>query len=251
MAKLTDLTSFLSDYLEVDRFSDPSLNGLQVQGNLEVRRLLGGVSASMAVFREAQQGGYDAVLVHHGLIWDRTRPIVGPFAERLRVLLSGDISLLAYHLPLDAHPIDGNNAQIGLQLGLGSLEPWGSYRGRSIGCLGRVIGDVSLDEIVNKINTICKTKALVLGSDRQDIRRVAICSGSGGSLLELAINEGVDVFVTGEPGEPAQELAREAGMTVIGAGHYNTERFGVLALVKRLSQNFGIETNFHDIYNPI
>ncbi len=250
MVTLPQLVEHIAHRLQVDTFTDAALNGLQVQGREEVR-LLVGVSASLALFEEAKRDGSDAVLVHHGLFWDRPRPIAGPMAKRLRLLLEQDISLLAYHLPLDAHFEDGNNARIASLLGLRGVVPWGKYRGREIGCAGSVAQDVGAQGIVDRINEICATTSLVLGDVKGPVERVAICSGGGGSLLEQAIDDGADVFITGEPGEPAQELAREAGIVVIGAGHYNTERFGVRALAQHLEGTFEIETRFFEVPNPI
>jgi len=251
MATLPEIVRYLDDHLSASRFHDAAINGLQVEGRREVARILVGVSACRELFDEAVSSGYDAILVHHGLFWDKPRPVVGLLARRLRVLLSEGISLIAYHLPLDAHPVDGNNARLADLLRVQDPKPWGEYRGQAIGCIGQVTEERTFQELIDDVNRLCQTKALVLGDQPSRVGRVAICSGGAGSLLDQAIADGADVFVTGEPGEPAQALARESGITVIGAGHHHTERFGVRALSRRLVAEFELETRFFDIPNPV
>jgi dinuclear metal center YbgI/SA1388 family protein len=251
MTAIHDIVRYLDTHLGAARFQDAAINGLQVEGRAEVASILVGVSACRRLFEEAISGEYDAVLVHHGLLWDRPRAVVGPLAERLRLLLANKVSLIAYHLPLDAHPVDGNNACLATAIGLLHIEPWGTYRGQVIGCKGRFEGGRALDALVADVDRICGATALVMGQRKPAIERVAVCSGGAGDLLDLAIADGADVYITGEPGEPSQALAREAGIVVIGAGHHNTERLGVQALARRLSADLGIRTRFFDIPNPV
>lgn len=248
---ITELLSFLSEHLQTSLYSDVSLNGLQVEGRREVQRLALGVSASERLFEAAAQWNADAVLVHHGLFWGAPQRVAGPLARRLRLLLSKEISLLAYHIPLDAHPEDGNNAVIARALGLEAIEPWGSYRGREVGAIGTLPGAPGVEGLKVELEAVLGDQLVFLGARPDRISKVAVCSGSGGSMVEQAIGSGVHLLVTGEPGEPAQELAREGEMTVVGAGHYNTERFGVQALGQRLGAVFGLETSFIDVPNPI
>jgi len=251
MVYLKYLIDHLDAHLDAGRFDDVAINGLQVEGTAEIRRVLCGVSSSQALFEEARRIGADAVLVHHGLFWGRLQPIVGAFGRRVRTLVEGDISLIAYHLPLDAHPRDGNNARLASILGLTDVEPWGDYHGQTIGCAGNVSANDSLEDLIGKLNRECHSTSFVLGVEPEKLERATICSGGAGSMLEQAIEHGADLFVTGEPGEPAQEIAKEAGVTVLGAGHYNTERFGVRALAVRLEEELGLETSFFDIPNPV
>jgi len=250
MAGLHEIVARLDEHLEAQRFSDAALNGLQVEGRATVGRVALGVSASLQLFRAAIDWGADAILVHHGLFWGAPVPVVGPLAIRLRSLLEAEISLIAYHIPLDAHPVDGNNAVLARRLSLGDLEPWGAYRGKTIGTLGRT-ELITADELIERAALVCGSTPLVFGPRRADITSVAVCTGSAGSMIEQAIASKADALITGEPGEPAQQLALESGTLVIGAGHYNTERFGVEALGERLAQELGVEVRFFDIPNPV
>lgn len=250
MVELSRLVAFLDEHLEASRYADVAMNGLQVQGRPVVRRVALGASASLALFERALGLEADAVLVHHGLFWGKPAPIVGPLAGRLRLLLENELSLVAYHIPLDAHPEDGNNARLARALGLTDLEPWGEHHGRTIGWLGVPEGG-SIDALAARVAEVCGASPLTLGAQPPRIHRVAVCTGSGGSMVGQAIAAGADALVTGEPGEPAQELAREAGIAVLGAGHYNTERLGVEALGARLAATFGIEPHLVDVPNPV
>ncbi len=251
MARLQDIVRLLDDHLEPARFSDSALNGLQVEGDQAVSRIALGVSSSQRFFTEALAWGAEALLVHHGLFWGAPRPIVGPLAGRLRTLLAARASLVAYHLPLDAHPEDGNNAVIARKFGLLDVELWGDYRGRKIGTIGTWPELPDGESFLDVTRRTFGEHLVILGEKKLAIGRVAICSGGGGSMVEQALEARADVLVTGEPGEPAQEIAIEGGLLVIGAGHYNTERFGVQALGRRLETAFDVETRFIDVPNPI
>jgi dinuclear metal center YbgI/SA1388 family protein len=251
MARLDDIVHYLNSHLEVTRYRDAAHNGLQVEGAHEVQRVALGVSASLEFFEKAQRWGAQALVVHHGLFWGPVLPVVGPLAGRLRCLLTHELSLLAYHLPLDAHEEDGNNVQLAQRLELTDIEPWGDYHGQLIGCQGRLPADVTADQFVDMVADVCETQPVQVGQGRQRPQRIAICSGGGGSLLADAIEANVDIFLTGEPGEPAQALARESGLLVVGAGHYNSERLGVQRLGARLEEQFNVETRFIDVANPL
>lgn len=257
MTKLSEAVSFLDRHLESGAYDDSSLNGLQVEGRAEVRRVALGVSASLRLFDEAVAWGADAVLVHHGLLWDgQSQRLVGAQARRVRALLVSETSLLAYHLPLDAHAEDGNNALIARGLGLVDVAAWGLYRRTKIGALGRLAQPATVDELAARVAATCggagvDVEPLVLGDRAIAPRTVAVCSGGAGSMLDQAAAAGADVFVTGEAGEPALQLALEAGVVVIAAGHYNTERLGVQAVGRRLEAELGLEARFFEIPNPV
>lgn len=251
MAELSNIIEFLSNHLDVETFKDPSRNGLQVQGGQNVQKIALGVSSSLELFQRSSEIEAQAILVHHGLIWDKVQRITGLFAERIGFLLERKISLLAYHLPLDAHVEDGNNAQIAHKIGLDQFESWGDYRGSSIGALGSLGEPQSALKVAEKITELCGSSPHILGDRDKAVKKIAICSGGGGSLVEQAIDDGADLFITGEPGEPTQAIARESGIVVLGGGHYNTETFGVRALGKRLEAEFGLKTEFIDVPNPI
>lgn len=251
MTKLTGLISHLDEFLSPSQFSDPSLNGLQVEGRGKVDTIVTGVSASARLFDEACRSNADAVIVHHGLFWGHPLPVVGPLAKRLKLLLDHDISLLAYHLPLDAHEEVGNNAVIASGFGLVDIEPWGLYRGKAIGRAGRLETPIDAGLFEKRANTFFGREVTIVGERPEHIEIVAVCSGSSGSLVDQAVTLGADVLITGEPGEPAQELALEAGMMVVGAGHYTTEMFGVRALGEHLSGALDVNVDFVDVPNPI
>ncbi len=251
MTKLSAIVSFLDQHLEISQFADPGINGLQVEGRADVDRVALGVSASLQMFEEARRWGAQAIIVHHGLIWKGMTRLVGPTARRFRSLLEGNVSLLAYHLPLDAHPVDGNNSLLARRLGLDEVIPWGGSGRTKIGAIGSLSDEPDIDELVLRVTSVCGAAPLVLGRGPQRLRTVAICSGGAGSMLGEAIDDGADVFITGEAGEPAQQLALEAGVFVLGAGHYNTERLGVQALCVRLEEELGIETRYFEIPNPV
>jgi dinuclear metal center YbgI/SA1388 family protein len=251
MADLRELVAFLDEHLDVRRFDDPALNGLQVEGAGDVERVALGVSVSQRLLDAATGWGAQVVVVHHGLFWGAVKPIAGALAARLGTLLEARCSLVAYHVPLDAHPVDGNNALIARRLGLDGVTRWGAYRGQEIGAIGTLPVPVGLATFVEGVRAEIGPGAYALGDRDVRVRRVAVCSGSGGSLVEQCIADGADVLLTGEPGEPAQELALEGGVAVVAAGHYATERFGVRAIGERLAERFGVEARFFDFPNPV
>jgi dinuclear metal center YbgI/SA1388 family protein len=247
-----DLVAHLDEILESAEFDDYGPNGLQVEGRPEIERLAAGVSACGELFAEARAGGDDAVLVHHGLFWrEAPLPLVGIHRDRVRALLDSGLNLIAYHLPLDAHPELGNNALGARALGLEKLEPFGRHGPRTIGFRGRYPAPLSLEGFVGRCEAAFDQAPLVLGAGPPEIRSVALVSGAAQSLLHEAIAAGVDVFVTGEASEWVTNLAREAGIHYVAAGHHATERLGVRALAGHLAKTFGIVTRFVDIPNPV
>lgn len=246
-----ELETYLADYLAVSKFNDSALNGLQVQGRQEVRRLALAVSACSESFRKAVAGGADALLVHHGLFWkeDWPAPVSGVLRERLKVLLDGDCSLFAYHLPLDAHPGVGNNAVAARELGLADLDPFALYHGTPIGWRGRFLDPVPRGLFIEKLETYYGHRAHVVAAGPERVVKVGIVSGGAAREVEAAVALGLDVYVTGEPGEPATYLCREAGVTFAALGHYATERVGVRALGEHLRDRFAIETVFIELEN--
>lgn len=255
LAQLPDIVSHLTQLLRSADFEDFGPNGLQVPGAENIRRVVTGVSAQKELFVRAAELDAQLVLVHHGLFWnfhptalDRRR------LERLRVLLEHDLSLVAYHLPLDAHPEVGNNALLARALGCETHEPFGQYRGRAIGRLGRFPdGDgVPIDELVDRVTAATGGRTpLLQGSGPERVQTIGIVSGSAADALDEAIDRGCDAFLTGEPREHVMADAREAGIHFLAAGHYATETFGVRALGDRLAERFGVEHLFVDLPNPV
>lgn len=247
--KLTEMLDYTGQLLQVERFRDYCPNGLQVEGRAEVQSIASGVTASMALLEKAVEIGADAVLVHHGYFWKgEDARVIGIKRARLKRLLENDISLLGYHLPLDAHPELGNNAQLAQLLGF-SLEGW--FGDQSIAAYGCAIQPLSLMELAQQVEVRLGRAPLAIGDPERQVRRVAWCSGAAQDYLELAVALGVDAFLTGEVSERTTHLARESGVAFIAAGHHATERYGVRALGEHLAQRFGLMHYFIDIENPV
>jgi dinuclear metal center YbgI/SA1388 family protein len=250
-----DLLCWLDDTLQPSMFADYCPNGLQVQGRDRVKRMVTGVTASLALIDAAIDIGADAVLVHHGWFWRGEDPTVrGQRRARLARLLANDINLIAYHLPLDAHPVLGNNAQLARELewvidrdsqgapvttGANGLIWWGQPR-----------DDCRLSTFSAQIAQKLRREPIVVGDPDQPCRRIAWCTGGAQGMFESAIEAGADVFITGEISEPCAHLARENGVAFISAGHHATERYGVLALGQALQTALDIPVQFIDIDNP-
>ena len=252
MATIAEITAFCAETLEIDRFRDAALNGLQVAGATNLTRLATAVSVNRAVIEQAAGWGAEVLLVHHGMFWgDRFGPIVGPKRERLALLLGNQMNLLAYHLPLDAHPDVGNNAQLARTLGLTVSEPFAETQGAPIGWIARAPSPVPLSELVERVAAATARPPIVLGGGPEASDSVAILSGSGYSALEEASARGCGVLVTGDVRESTMAEARELGITVISGGHEATERLGVQALAEMIADRFGVETRFFHDPNPI
>lgn len=252
MAARDELISFLDQLLDAQGFDDYGPNGLQVVGREDVRRVATGVSAHRELFERAAETEADMVLCHHGLFWG-SEPIAidQRMKGRLLPLFRSDMSLAAYHLPLDAHPEVGNNALICGELGLRRGEPFGEARGRAIGFIGEADGALPLDELADRCRSAFRRDPLVFPGDGRPLRRVGVVSGGGGSSLGEAIRLGLDAFLTGEPEEPAMADARESGVAFLACGHYATETFGIRRLGELLAEQFGVEHSFIEVPNPV
>ena len=245
---LLDLEQFLDDLLKASEFKDFCPNGIQVEGRPNVFKIVTGVSACQELFRRAHEAGANAILVHHGLFWTGTPySLTGVQYQRVRALIDTEISLLAYHLPLDAHPVVGNNAVAAQRLGLTAIEPF-----TSIGFKGRLPVEIPFAKLLERIEAIYGQKPLAFAANpEQPVTSVGIISGGAQKDLHVAMAEKLDVFITGEASEWAMNLSLESGTRFVSAGHYATERFGVQVLGETLSEQFGIEVEFIDIPNPI
>lgn len=240
-----DILSYLDRYLRVEEFSDYGPQGLQVQGGKRVRKIVTSVSASAQLFSQAAQLEAEMIIVHHGILWDRDGFVVkGPLKQRLKILLDNEITLLAYHLPLDKHEECGNNAVAARELGLREIGGFGDE-----GIQGRV--DLTFDEMLERVTALYKSDPLVFRFGPERIRRVGIYSGGAEHYLLRALDEGLDLFITGEAGEPTLHYAKEGRINFIAAGHYATERVGIEALGQHLGQIFDVDITFVDIPNPI
>jgi len=248
--KPEQLCEYLSELLNAHQIQDYCPNGLQVEGRRPINRLVSGVTASQALIEAAIAKQADAILAHHGYFWrGEAAPVVGIKANRLRALLGADISLLCYHLPLDAHPKYGNNATLGVRLGL--QEPRAHDDGLMwTGSLSESMTGAALrDLIAARLNREpVHIAPVALAADK--IERVAWCSGGAQGHIGRAIDLGVQAYISGEISEATVHLAREGGIHYFAAGHHATERYGVQALGCHLAAEFGIEHCFVDIDNP-
>ena len=243
-----DLRNALDTLLDAGRFRDYCPNGLQVEGKADVRRIISGVTCSLALIEAAVEHGADAILVHHGLFWkgDDMR-VIGPRKQRLALLLKHQLNVFAYHLPLDAHAELGNNAQLALQLGFITN---GRFAEQEIGFLGGLSEPITGQALLGHVSARLGRDALAVGPLDTMVQRVAWCSGGAQSYFEAALTAGCDAFLSGEISEQTTHLAREAGVPYIAAGHHATERYGVQAVGEWLRRTYGLEHRFVDIHNP-
>lgn len=245
----SELENYIGQLLAVDRFIDYAPNGLQVEGRAQISRIVTGVTASLALIDAAIAQGADALLVHHGYFWKNENPcIIHTKKNRLTRLLVHDINLLAYHLPLDAHPELGNNAQLGQKLG---LIPTGHFGEQALGWLGELAMPLPLANFARQVEAALARTPLALGAPDKLVRRVAWCSGGAQSYFHEAATLGVDCFLTGEASEFVTHLAQETGTAYLAAGHHATERYGIAALGAHLASTFGIEHVHIDLPNPV
>nr|WP_316643853.1 Nif3-like dinuclear metal center hexameric protein [uncultured Roseateles sp.] len=248
MTHRNDLDHYLQGLLEVSRFKDYGPNGLQVEGKPEIGKLVSGVTASLALIDAAIDADADAILVHHGLFWrGHDGRVTGWMKQRLARLMAHDINLFAYHLPLDAHPELGNNAQLGKLLGWSGSSRFGE---QDLGWCGELAAPQTLEALQVQIAQGLGKQPLVVPGDGRAIRRVAWCTGGAQGYFESAIAAGADLFLTGEISEPQAHYARETGVAFVAAGHHATERYGAPALAAHLAERFGLEHQFIDIANP-
>jgi dinuclear metal center YbgI/SA1388 family protein len=246
---LHELRDYIGSLLDVSRFRDYCPNGLQVEGRQEVRRIATGVTASQRLLDAALAWGADAVLVHHGYFWrGEDASITGIKRQRVQRLLQADASLLAYHLPLDAHPELGNNAQLAKLLGFATE---GCFGEQNIACHGTLDEPRSLTLLAGEVAQRLSREPLVIGDPGRDVRRIAWCSGGGQGYFEQAVALGVDAFLTGEISEQHVHLAEESGVAFIAAGHHATERYGIRALGGHLSERLGLEHRYFEMDVPV
>lgn len=243
------MEAYAGELLEASRFRDYCPNGMQVEGRSEVGLLVSGVTASLDLLKAAAAAGADAVLVHHGYFWKgEDARIIGVKRARIELLLRHNISLLAYHLPLDAHPELGNNAQLALRLGF-RTEGW--FGEQETACHGELLQAMTLAGLGEVVGRALGRTPLLIGDPGLEVRRIAWCSGAAQGYFEEAVRLGVDAFLTGEVSEQNVHLARETGVAFISAGHHATERYGVQALGEHLAARFGLRHRYIEIDNPV
>ncbi|MCL4136802.1 UNVERIFIED_CONTAM: hypothetical protein GTU68_031668 [Idotea baltica] len=251
MSILTEITNYADSYLRIANFHDYCPNGLQVEGKQNVVKVASAVTASLAIIEQAVEWGADCLIVHHGYFWKNERAqVVGMKKRRLQALLGADISLLAYHLPLDAHPVVGNNAQIAHRLGISNLEPLQKTSKTPIGNVGMLDAPVSISEFVEHCARSLARDPIHIDTGPRQVQRIAWCTGGAQHMIDDAVERQADVYLTGEISEQTVHIARECNIHFIGAGHHATERYGVQALAAHLAEKFGIEHQYFDEINP-
>lgn len=252
MAALKDIVDYTDTLLETDRFRDYCPNGLQVEGRAEVTTLVSGVTASLALLEAAQAAGADAIIVHHGYFWKgEDARVTGMKRARLAQLLNTDTSLLAWHLPLDAHSEYGNNAQLARVLGLDTTGTFGDDGGMQLACEGETASAVTPGELADQLEAALGRVPQHIAGSADTIRRIGWCTGAAQSYLPAAVERGLDAFISGEISEQTVHVARECGIHYFAAGHHATERYGVQALGEHLARRFDVAHRFIDIDNPV
>jgi dinuclear metal center YbgI/SA1388 family protein len=253
-ASRDEITRFLDTFLDISRFRDVAPNGMQVIGKPEVRRIALGVSANLALIEAAVSRSADMLICHHGLFTDREpRPILAREKARLQALFAAGMTLLGYHLPLDAHHEVGNNILWLKRLGYAveSLD-FALWNGQAVGAIGAAEGEPpTLGALIERVASIAEGAPRVYAYGPRRVGRLAVATGAAPGSLAEAVARGCDAYLTGETGEGTQALARESLANFIAAGHYNTERLGVQALGDLLNERFGVETFFIEIPNDV
>jgi dinuclear metal center YbgI/SA1388 family protein len=252
-ASLADILKEIDGLLQPGRFEDYGPNGLQVPGRDQVASVATGVSAHLELFELAAAEQADLLLVHHGIFWGQgPGPIDVPLKRRLRVLFDADISLAAYHLPLDAHLEVGNNALLARALGAQELTPFALHRDEPIGVVGELpAGGVAAAELIERTREATAREPLHFDAGPAQVKRLAIVTGAGAGYLGEAAAAGAQAFITGEPAERSMAEARELGMHFIAAGHYATETLGIRRLGEHVAERFELRHTFLDVPNPV
>ena len=248
------LFNWIDDYLEIDRHGDYSPIGLQVEGSDDVEKVALGVSAHLALINDAASWGAQALLVHHGFFWPGESPVLkGWRKKRIKTLLDHDISLGGYHLPLDGHAEVGNNAQIADILGLPrhGRSPFARAKGAEIGLICRYDEARAAKTIFDLVETQFGPRCIIYDAGPEMVDTVAIVSGSAAGNFEEARSLGAQLFLTGEAREPTMAEAMETQSHFVAAGHYNTERVGIIALGEKIREVFGVEVCFFEHPNPV
>lgn len=250
MITLQDLFLYLNQFLSSEEFKDYCPNGLQVEGKSKIHKICFAVSASLAVIEECVRRKADALIVHHGIFWEKqSQCILGTKRKKLQQLLSHEVSLLAYHLPLDAHITVGNNWKAALDLGWENLVPFGYFDKRQIGVKG-TFPSMSTEEFKHQLESYYGHVAHVALGGKKQVASCALISGGAHRSIEEAARAGVDCFITGSFDEPIWDIAHEEKINFFSLGHYATERIGILALLSHIEKQFQIRCEFIDFPNP-
>jgi dinuclear metal center YbgI/SA1388 family protein len=250
-AMLMDLVKYLDGLLAIEKFHDYCPNGLQIEGCREIKKLVTGVTACQALFDRAISEKADAILVHHGFFWKEEDPrIIGIKKKRIATLIKNNVSLIAYHLPLDAHPVFGNNAQLVQKLGI-ELELPEKREVTDIIFVGNLAEAMSVRDFTAKVTDVLQRTPLCIADPDKKIKKIAVCSGGAQDYFNQALKYDVDAFLTGEICEYIVHVARETGVAYIAAGHHATEKYGIQTIGEHAAQKFNLEYKFIDIENPV
>jgi dinuclear metal center YbgI/SA1388 family protein len=246
--RLGKVTSFLDETLDLESFSgDRSINGLQVEGSGEVRKVALAVDACRESISRASRRKADMLIVHHGLFWGNAEPITGITASRVKGLLDGGVSLYAAHLPLDCHPEIGNNVRLASVLGITETERFGRYAGVDIGLYGRLPRPLKIEGLRRKLSSLLDSPVQTYTFGPAVVKKIGIVSGGGASLTQAAADAGCDALLTGETSHSSYHTARENRISLVFAGHYATETFGVRALGNLIEEKLGLDSFFIDL----
>lgn len=249
--KLADFDAWARSFLEIEQLRqiDDSLNGAQVAcgAGKNIQKLAVAVDACQESIRRAREWGADLLFVHHGMFWGKAEPVSGSLRERLKMLFDADMGLYACHLPLDRHPVVGNNARIADALGLKDRKPFGVYHGITIGWAGTLPKPSTIDDILAAILTDRSAPKSVIAAGPREISSVAVVSGGAPFESLEALAEGYDLYITGEPSHSIYHYMLEGGMNFIAAGHYATETWGVRAVADKARAELGLATEFIDV----
>ena len=251
MVQLKDLLNYSNNVLEIERFNDYCPNGLQIEGKSEIKKIVSGVTASQALIDAAIKEKADVLIVHHGYFWKgEDERIIGLKYQRIRRLIESGVNLVAYHLPLDAHPLYGNNAKLAeiLDMDVAGIFPPDSD---AVGMYGTLKTPMSAANFSQKITQALGREPLHIGDNNEQIHTVAWCSGAAQNYIEAAVELNVDAYLTGEISEQTVHIARESGLHFYAAGHHATERYGVRAFAEHLASHFDLDHQFIDIPNPV
>ena len=247
----TDLSQYLSDFLQIAKYKDYAPNGLQVEGRAEISTIVTGVTACQALIDRAVELKADAILVHHGFFWKgEPQVITGMKQRRIKSLLNNDINLFGYHLPLDGHPMLGNNAELARKLDIADAE---AVEGVAQGLIwqGRLDKPITAKVFSARLNQVLDRSALHIGDENEEIQTLAWCTGGAQDYIDIAADLGVDAFISGEVSERTYHSAVELGIHYFAAGHHATERYGIQALGEHLAREFNVVHHFVDINNPV
>lgn len=247
MANRDKIVKFLNDLLNVATIKDSSVNGLQVEGTSEIKKIGLATDASLSLYEKAKEEGCQMLVTHHGLIWNSIRSVTGRDYQHLKCLMDHEINLYGVHLPLDLHPEVGNNICLAKLPNLQNIVPFGNYHGVEIGFSGTLPKPMKVDELTKVFTKKIGGTPMVLPFGKETVESIAIVSGGGSSAIGEAVEKGIDCFITGEGSHQNHHEALEGNLNVLFLGHYHTETLGVKALGEELKKEFDVETVFIDI----